>query len=109
MTMVLKNSLPLIAVLSTFLRDPGKTRYGLEIIKEAGLPSGTIYPLLARLEDEGWLSSEWEQINEREEGRRRRRLYQLTGLGQLAAADRVSSVRRQMGLWAPDSDAAVPT
>jgi PadR family transcriptional regulator PadR len=64
------------------LRDaPPEGCYGLEISKGAGLPTGSIYPILARLEQAGWLISAWEDIDEAAEGRRRRRYYRLTTAG----------------------------
>lgn len=41
--------------------------------------------LLIRLENSGWISSAWENIDESAEGRRRRRYYRLTPLGQSMA------------------------
>lgn len=69
------------AVLNTLLRDPRTEKYGLEIAKESRLPTGTIYPILARLEAAGWLDSGWEDIDESTAGRRKRRYYKLTGVG----------------------------
>jgi PadR family transcriptional regulator, regulatory protein PadR len=64
------------------LRDaPPEGCYGLEISKGTGLPTGSIYPILARLEQAGWLVSAWEDIDEVSEGRRRRRYYRLTTAG----------------------------
>lgn len=74
------------AVLAVFLSDLSQRRYGLEITKEARLSSGTIYPLLARLESAGWIESEWEDIDPAIEGRRPRRYYRLTGEGETAAS-----------------------
>lgn len=66
-------------VLRALLADPGREMYGLQICTEAGLPSGTIHPILARLEHEyGWLTSRWEDIKPQDEGRPRRRYYRLT-------------------------------
>lgn len=73
------------ALLRVLLEDPHAERYGLELGKAAHLPSGTLYPILARLEGEGWVTSDWEQIDEATEGRRRRRYYRMTGLGQASA------------------------
>jgi len=42
-------------VLAEMLREPAEQRYGLDICAETGLPSGTIYPILARLERFGWM------------------------------------------------------
>jgi PadR family transcriptional regulator, regulatory protein PadR len=66
-------------VLRALLADPAQERYGLQICAEAGLPSGTIHPILARLEHQyGWLASRWEDIKPQDEGRPRRRYYRLT-------------------------------
>jgi DNA-binding PadR family transcriptional regulator len=71
-------TIPTQLVLRALLADPSKERYGVEIGAEAGLPSGTIHPILARLEGVGWLTSRWEDIDPRVEGRPARRYYQLT-------------------------------
>lgn len=54
--------------------------YGLEIIERTGLPSGTVYPLLARLENDGWVTSHWESGDENVRGPRKR-IYQITVTG----------------------------
>ena len=41
-------------VLGAFLADPAAPRYGYDLMKAARLPSGTLYPLLARLERRSW-------------------------------------------------------
>lgn len=70
-------TLPTQLVLRALLEDPQRERYGLEICAAAGLPSGTIHPILARLEKVGWLLSSWEQVDPKEQGRPRRRYYRL--------------------------------
>ena len=72
------------AVLRTLVDDPTTVRYGLEICAATGLPSGTIHPILARLENLGWLESDWEKIDPQQAGRPRRRYYRLSpdGLSQ---------------------------
>lgn len=60
--------------------------YGYELMQLTGLASGTLYPILIRFEDAGWLSSSWEVADPREKGRPRRRLYRITGAGQSALA-----------------------
>lgn len=72
-------------VLRVLLAEPTKELYGLQICQEAGLPSGTIHPILARFERLGWLESEWETVNPQEEGRPRRRYYRLTEDGAVQA------------------------
>ncbi len=65
-------------------------RYGFEIMEACGLPSGTAYPALRRMERAGVLRSSWEDDGAaREAGRPRRRLYELTppGRSELPAAE----------------------
>ena len=66
-------------VLGAFLADPAAPRYGYDLMKAARLPSGTLYPLLARLEHENLVASAWE--TPQQEGQRPRKYYQLTGEG----------------------------
>jgi PadR family transcriptional regulator, regulatory protein PadR len=68
-------------VLRAMLADPTTEMYGLQLCQEAGLPSGTIHPILARLEGLGWAESRWEDAVPQQEGRPRRRYYRLTGEG----------------------------
>jgi DNA-binding PadR family transcriptional regulator len=63
--------------LAALMADADKPMYGIEICTAAGLPSGTIHPILARLERIGWVTSYWEQIDPVVEGRPRRRYYQI--------------------------------
>jgi PadR family transcriptional regulator PadR len=70
-----------LVVLSVLLRDPMAEWYGFELADHAKLKSGTLYPLLARLERAGWLESRWEDVDPHQAGRPRRRLYLLTGEG----------------------------
>src|SRR5580700_9805407 len=50
-------------------------------MKAARLPSGTLYPMLARLQDEGLVTSQWEPPPADGSGRPPRKYYQLTGEG----------------------------
>ena len=70
---------PLERVLSAFLADASAPRYGYDLMKAARLPSGTLYPLLARLEQKKLVASAWE--TPQQEGQRPRKYYQLTGEG----------------------------
>jgi PadR family transcriptional regulator, regulatory protein PadR len=70
---------PLERVLSAFLADPAAPRYGYDLMKTARLPSGTLYPLLARLERQKLVASAWE--TPQHDGQRPRKYYQLTGEG----------------------------
>lgn len=62
------------------------SRHGFQIMDVTGLASGTVYPVLRRLEKEKAVVSEWEEeADASAAGRRRRRIYRLTGAGQLFA------------------------
>ncbi len=78
---------PTRMVLELLLHDPARERYGGQIGEEAGLPSGTVHPILARLEACGWLESRWEDVDPRAVGRPARRFYRLTRDGSVAARD----------------------
>ena len=75
---------------------------GSEIAKSTSLASGTLYPLLLRLEDAGWLDSRWEAGEPSDLGRPRRRYYRVTGKGQKAISDVVRNLVPAMGklTWA---------
>lgn len=56
--------------------------YGFGIIDETGLPSGTVYPALSRLERDGYVRSAWERDRDaHRDGRPARRYYRLTASG----------------------------
>jgi PadR family transcriptional regulator PadR len=48
-----------VRLLEGLLSKPQDWRYGYELTKELGLKSGTLYPLLMRMTEEGLLESEW--------------------------------------------------
>ena len=56
-------------------------RYGFDIMEFTALPSGTVYPILRRLEAHGLVTSSWEDGDGRSEARPRRRYYDLTDAG----------------------------
>lgn len=80
-------------------------RYGFDIMDASGLASGTVYPILRRLEDSGMLRSKWEAVtNARDEQRPPRRYYQITGAGSSAlrdAADRFPGLGGTIGHTGP--------
>src|SRR3954462_9514603 len=62
--------------------------YGFDIMEATGLQSGTVYPILRRLEAAGMLRARWEAAgNARDEQRPPRRYYQITGAGSRALRD----------------------
>jgi DNA-binding PadR family transcriptional regulator len=59
--------------------------HGYELARTASIKSGTLYPLLMRLEALGYLEAEWQQPAER--GRPPRHAYRLTPSGMKLACD----------------------
>jgi DNA-binding PadR family transcriptional regulator len=58
-------------------------RYGFDIMDATGLPDGTVYPILRRLERRGVLAGNWEDESEaKSEHRPQRRYYRLTPVGE---------------------------
>lgn len=56
--------------------------YGFDIMDATGLPSGTVYPALRRMETEGWIASEWEPDKKATaEQRPARKYYRITRTG----------------------------
>src|SRR5258708_30598518 len=76
---------PTLKVLRELLEHPTDGLSGAEITRTTRLASGTLYPILFRLEAAGWLESEWEEVSPTLARRPRRRLYRMTGVGQKSA------------------------
>jgi DNA-binding PadR family transcriptional regulator len=98
---------PLERVLRAFLDDPAALRYGYDLMKAASLQSGTLYPLLARLEQQKLVTSAWE--TPQQEGQRPRKYYRLTSEGiqvarlELARASRDQRAPARPGRVVPGS------
>ena len=90
-------TIPTQWVLRALLADPSRELYGLEIGTAADLPSGTVHPILARLEGVGWLESRWEDVDPREQGRPARRYYRLTSAGVEAARQALAAAYSRKG------------
>jgi len=75
-----------LVVLTTLADHPQIWRYGYDLTKETGLKSGTLYPLLIRLADQGFLETEWRQPQQ--PGRPPRHAYRLTSAGLTLAIQR---------------------
>ncbi|WP_445191878.1 PadR family transcriptional regulator [Sphingomonas sp. Tas61C01] len=54
-------------------------RHGYDLMKETGLLSGTLYPLLIRMTDQGLVEAEWREPEQ--PGRPARHAYRLTSAG----------------------------
>jgi PadR family transcriptional regulator, regulatory protein PadR len=82
-------------VLKIFLEDPAQPRYGFEVMRLTGLASGSLYPMLARLEQAGWLTKGKENIDPRAEGRPPRLHYTITGTAVTAARLQLAALSDQ--------------
>jgi len=80
-----------LKVLAMFLADTDLEWYGFSLVDQTKIKSGTLYPILIRLEQAGWLASRLEDIDPKIAGRPPRRLYALTGQGERAARRELSS------------------
>ena len=77
--MPVRITLPTALVLLALARG---FRHGFDVLDATGLESGTVYPILRRLEEAGAVRSRWEPVQRaRDEGRPPRRYYELTGVG----------------------------
>jgi PadR family transcriptional regulator PadR len=71
--------------------------YGFDVIDQTGLPSGTVYPALSRLERDGYVRSAWEDESAAHaEGRPARRYYRLTAPGVKALAEAAAFYRAML-------------
>jgi DNA-binding PadR family transcriptional regulator len=70
-------------------------QYGFDLCDQTGLASGTVYPTLSRLEEQGFVSSTWEESSEaHREKRPARRYYTITAAGERELAASVAHYRR---------------
>ena len=82
-------SLQTLRVLAQLLRRRNEWHYGYALARETGLQSGTLYPILIRLAEQGWLETKWTEPDR--PGVPPRHTYRLTSAGARAAAERVDS------------------
>jgi PadR family transcriptional regulator, regulatory protein PadR len=90
----LRISLQTLRVLEAFLENPSTELSGADLQKRSRIASGTLYPILLRLESAGWFLSRWETIDPSSAGRPRRRLYRLTASGLARASALFASFSR---------------
>ena len=74
-----------LRILRAFIENAPEHLTGADLIRQTGLMSGTVYPVLLRFEEQGLLRSKWEREDPSSLGRPRRRLYRLTAEGQKLA------------------------
>jgi len=80
-------------LLCALLERASQWRYGYDLSRETDLKAGTLYPILMRLSDAGWLETRWEESSA--PGRPPRHMYRLTqdGRSGARAATKDASVR----------------
>jgi PadR family transcriptional regulator, regulatory protein PadR len=100
-------TIAVVKVLSALLEEPDRFRYGLDLMTVTGLPSGTLYPLLRRMQDAGWVTAEWERLDPVAAGRPARRYYRLTAEGIQQAQQALAELRATTTVHQP-ADAPRP-
>jgi len=88
----------LVKIAVVLMDDPFGRHWGYKIGSEARVVGGTLYPLLRRMVDEGWMEDGWEPLDEAV-GRPPRRHYELTDRGrqELGAILGAASSERRFG------------
>lgn len=88
-------TLKVLAVLAA--TSPDEDAFGLRIIRETGLGSGTVYPILDRLERAGWIVGTWE--TKAPADRPKRRSYNMTAVGSAAYQQALSAREARQARW----------
>jgi PadR family transcriptional regulator len=81
-----------LLLFSAFLERQREWRYGYDLSRETGLKSGTLYPALMRLEEQGLLETRWQEPAQR--GRPPRHMYRLNGAGAAVALNALRDAQR---------------
>jgi PadR family transcriptional regulator PadR len=76
-----------LVVLADSIKQPRTWKHGYELSKDTGLKSGTLYPILVRLSEKGFLDSRWQQAER--SGRPPRHVYRLTATGLALAREQL--------------------
>lgn len=93
------------AVIAALARNADDELWGRRICDDADLPSGTVYPLLGRLADLGWVDCRWENDDDpRHATGPRRRFWRLTENGRRHAAAVLASTDKRPALQSLNGD-----
>jgi PadR family transcriptional regulator len=87
-----------LELLEALLLQPSQWHHGYALSQYTGLASGTLYPILMRLEKSGWLETRWEETPVA--GRPPRHFYRLTGNGREWARDELRAAQ-EIKFWKP--------
>ena len=82
-----------LSVLAALCGQPSRWQHGYALASQTGLKSGTLYPILIRLEGRGLVEACWQE--EPRPGRPRRHMYRLTATGLASAAQALAAAARQ--------------
>jgi PadR family transcriptional regulator, regulatory protein PadR len=88
MKRVRRSSGQTLNLLQALLDAPRAWHHGYELSKATGLLSGTLYPILMRLSDRGFLEHKWQETPE--PGRPARHVYRLTAKGVAHAREQIA-------------------
>ena len=80
-------------LMAILLKDPLAWQHGYGLMKQTGLQSGTLYPALLRLSEQGLLEAQWRQSDS--PGKPPRHVYRLTPAGLAFARERMISPRKR--------------
>jgi DNA-binding PadR family transcriptional regulator len=99
----LRSSRQTLDILEALLARPSQWHHGYAVSRQTSVPSGTLYPILMRLDKLGWLETRWEDTIP--QGRPPRHLYRLTGNGREWAREELRSAH-QRKFWKPAASQA---
>jgi DNA-binding PadR family transcriptional regulator len=85
-------------VLDALLTSPGQWHHGYSLSQRTSISSGTLYPILMRLEKLRWLETRWEES--RVSGRPPRHLYRLSGAARKWAREELLAAQNEH-FWKP--------
>jgi PadR family transcriptional regulator PadR len=88
-----------VALLVALLKQSRSWQHGYALSKETGLKSGTLYPILMRLGDQGLLNSRWKDAEQ--PGRPPRHVYRLTATGLAFAREHAEASVEPASVFGP--------
>jgi PadR family transcriptional regulator len=89
-----------LTVLGALLTRPGQWQHGYSLSQSTSIPSGTLYPILMRLEKLRWLETRWEEA--KTPGRPPRHLYRLSGTAREWAREEIREAQERR-FWKPSA------
>jgi len=92
----MRTSKQTLTLLGALTAKPSQWHYGYALSRETELMSGTLYPILMRLEERGWLETQWESpeaLTQDRGGRPPRHMYRLTAGGRAWATEALAAAR----------------